>query len=116
MKAIKITPMGPMENSKVEQVEVNGYQETVDHLGGSLEGLTLSDDASAYVDEEGKLKELAYNRTATKLCTRLETGLASSDFICGTMLIFGAPDSEGDETDVPDRILSEIKAIHVESN
>ena len=57
MKTIKITADGT-----VEQVEINGYDELKGHLdGGYLEGLHLTDDASAFIDEEGKIKGLPFN-------------------------------------------------------
>ena len=103
MKAIKITADG-----NVDQIEVNGYEDLKEHIGGWLEGLHLTDDTFAYIDEEGKMKGLPYNVLATELCTDLQVGLAPTDFISGTMLIVGSPDSEGNETDVPDHILPKV--------
>jgi hypothetical protein len=101
MKALKIA----MET--VEVVEINGYDELKAQLdGGWLEGLRLSDDAFAYVDEEGIMKGLPYNAVATELCTRLKTGLQQGDFIKGTMIVVGTPDENGDETDCPDYLLA----------
>jgi hypothetical protein len=104
MKTIKITADGT-----VEQVEINGYDELKGHLdGGYLEGLHLTDDASAFIDEEGKIKGLPFNAVATELCSRLQVGLASTDFISGTMLVVGAPDEDGESTDCPDHGFAEI--------
>jgi len=106
MKALKITVQGTME-----QVEINGYDELKGHLdGGYLEGLRLTDDASAFIDEEGKMKGLPFNVIATELCSRLQVGLAPTDFISGTMIVVGAPDEDGESTDCPDYILKDIPA------
>ena len=51
------------------------------------------------------MKGLPYNAVATELCTRLKTGLQQGDFIKGTMIVVGAPDDNGDETDCPDYLL-----------
>lgn len=100
MKALKIAL------DTIEVVEVNGYEEIKSQLdGGWVEGLHLADDAFAYIDEEGKMKGLPYNSVATELCTRLKTGLQQGDFISGTMIVFGQPDENGDETDCPDYII-----------
>jgi len=100
MKALKIAL------DTMEVVEINGYDELKAQLdGGWIEGLRLSDDAFAYVDEEGIMKGLPYNAVATELCTRLKTGLQQGDFIKGTMIVVGAPDDNGDETDCPDYLL-----------
>ena len=103
MKALKITADG-----NVDQIEVNGYEDLKGHIGGWLEGLHLDDKTFAYIDEEGKMKGLPYNVLATELCADLQVGLAPTDFISGTMLIVGSPDSEGNETDVPDHILPKV--------
>ena len=61
MKALKIAL------DSMEVVEINGYDELKAHLdGGWIEGLRLSDDAFAYVDEEGIMKGLPYNAVATE--------------------------------------------------
>ena len=96
MKALKITADG-----NVDQIEVNGYEDLKEHIGGWLEGLHLTDDMFAYIDEEGKMKGLPYNVLATALCQVKQVGLAPTDFISGTMLIVGSPDEEGNDTNVP---------------
>ena len=49
MEAIKITADG-----NVDQIEVNGYEDLKEHIGGWLEGLHLTDDTFAYIDEIGR--------------------------------------------------------------
>ena len=104
MKALKITA-GYGHTFTMEAVEINGYDELKSQLdGGWIEGLRLSDDCFAYIDEEGKMKGLPFNAVATELCGRLQTGLGQGDFISGTMIVVGAPDENGDDTDCPDHI------------
>jgi len=109
MKALKITAEGT-----VEQVEVNGWEDYKTHVGtgdgGLLQLLQLTDDASAWIDEEGKLKGMPFNALATELCSHLQVGLAPTDFINGTMLVVGS-DEDGESTDCPDHILNSLKLI-----
>lgn len=67
--------------------------------GGYLEAIH-GEGWSAYCDEEGKLKSLPPNRTATVLARMF--GWHTPDVLCGPVVFFGPPDKDGDETDVPD--------------
>jgi hypothetical protein len=99
MKALKITVEGTVEQVDFPYVHVAELQRVV---GGMLEERRIDDDIWAYIDEESKLKGLPLNVLATALChTKQCPWLASDEFIGGTMLCIGSPDSEGNETDVP---------------
>jgi hypothetical protein len=111
MKALKIA------SDTVEVVEVNGYEEIKSHLdGGWVEVLYLDDNASAYIDEEGKMKGLPYNAVATELCTRLKTGLQQGDFISGTMIVLGYALCREEDTDCPDYIIEMVETMRVVTN
>lgn len=71
--------------------------------GGWLEAVS-GDDFTAYLDEEGKIKGLPYNPRATALVERLGRPLGS-DIICGDVVLFGSPDDEGYDTDIPQRVI-----------
>jgi hypothetical protein len=75
------------------------YQETI---GGYFQPIDIqSPEATIYVDEEGKLKHLDVNRRATILAWLHNPAFRGRDVLCGTVVIIGPPDSEGDTTDVP---------------
>ena len=57
---------------------------------------------SCYLDEEGKLKGLPVNETATLLAAQAGWAGAMSDVLCGTALFLGPADEEGFDTAVPD--------------
>lgn len=54
---------------------------------------------SFYLDEEGKLNGLARNIVAEALFVALG-GYLAGDYLVGPVLILGAPDKEGDNTDI----------------
>jgi len=80
------------------QAVVNGYIQVV----------SFGIQAQAYVNEDGKALELAYNGQATKLCFQYGVGLAPEDSISGNMLLLGNPDEEGNPTDVPNDLIKEL--------
>jgi len=96
-KAIVILPDG-----KIIQEETSFDKFKDDHLkGGYIEMLRLNNESHAYIDEEGKIKNLPYNENATKLCGMLNVGLGKNDVIVGPMCIFGTLPLDGEDHDVP---------------
>jgi hypothetical protein len=90
-----------------EIIETNGtLAELSAAVGGYIEIVSLSEDAHAYVNEEGKLLGLPINDAATAIFQRNNGPV---DVICGNMIILGsfADDGEydGEEHDVPARII-----------
>lgn len=69
------------------QTLVNGYIEPVD----------LNEDLSIFVNEEGKIARLPHNPRATAL---FNGTLTPGDYIAGTAVLIGQPDSDGDATSV----------------
>lgn len=70
-------------------------------LGGFIESINLGDTGHwAYINEDGMALRLPYNKKATALCHKYNTGLMHDDFIKGSMVIVGPPDDNGNETDV----------------
>ena len=101
-------------NGSVSIQEMNGYDDLKNALnGGYLEGITLTEDSMAYIDEEGKLKGLPSNEKATALMKELihKDGrvMLPGDYISGTMIIVGTLDEKGqhdaDDHDAPKHIL-----------
>jgi len=76
-------------------------------VGGYIEvALTSLPGVTAYINEEGKLQGLPLNPAATALLK-----YPNDDFVVGDMLILGAPDENGDDTDVPEGTLDAILEI-----
>lgn len=74
-------------------------------LGGWLEGISLTDEAHAYLDEEGKMKGLPANIPAMMLCNQTPYSPSRfGDTLVGTVIIFGNG-MRGEEGDVPQSIL-----------
>lgn len=89
-KAIVIKPG---EQPVIKELNLNSLKAELD--GGWLEGLRFTDDSFAFIDEEGKLKQLPINVLATELCAKYEVGLNPSDVICGTFIIVGTLNKNG---------------------
>ena len=94
-------------DNSVEKIEVDGkLQSLQEAVGGWIECLQLTDNAHAYIDEEGKLKAKEPNFIATMLCRRLEDVIMPNDVIVGDMIVLGTLNAkgefDGDSHDVPD--------------
>lgn len=99
-------------DGKSEVKELPDYDSIKAELGGGwLEAVTLGEGAMAYVDEEGKLKDLPYNDKATQFCHE-NRFIFSDDFIVGTFIIFGTLNEVGvhdcNEHDVPKNLIEKI--------
>lgn len=109
MKALVISPDG-----SVEVKNLNGYKDFVTELdGGYIELLHLTDDAHAYLDEDGKSKNLPINQRATSLLQdELKIGLHPNDFIVGKLIILGCLNEDGihdgEEYDIPEHLIKRI--------
>jgi hypothetical protein len=94
MKAVRI------ENGIAEEIEIgSGLDSLQKAVGGWIELLPINDEHHAYIDEEGKLKNLPINELATKFAHKY-IGIAPYDCIVGPMIILGNdpsdPEEEGD--------------------
>lgn len=78
-------------------------------VGGWLESVTV-DDWHAYVDEEGKLKGSPVNRAADALAFVL--GWRTGDLLCGPAVFLGH-DDEGEEDDVPERVIDAARSLGI---
>lgn len=99
-KGLVIYTDGTYELKEFKQLK--DYQDIV---GGYIEGLKMysigtdSQTGFAYINEEGKLQGLTINRDAS-LIAWLSHAIYDSDRISGNMIIVGAGDDDGDDTDV----------------
>lgn len=96
----------PGEAPVVKQLDDNGIKAELD--GGWLESIPFTENALAFMDEEGKMKGLPINELATKLCERYQIGLHPGDVIVGTFIIVGPADMEGELTHVPQTLVEQI--------
>lgn len=62
-----------------------------------------------YCNEEGKLIRLAQNKTATDLWYDSGQVIMIGDYIAGTVIFFGHPDGDGNDTDYPQQLLDDLK-------
>lgn len=87
-------------------------------VGGYLEEVRLPFHGVLYCNEEGKFEGLPPNRHATVLARHLNAGLAPGDVIAGDAIVVGTVSSagayDGDEHDVPERIVEECRTIGIE--
>lgn len=78
--------------------------------GGYCEAVRLADSTwTAYCDEEGKLKGLPFNAVASALAWSL--GWPPHDSLVGPVVWVGAPDDEGDDTDVPPEVVAAVTRV-----
>jgi len=78
-------------------------------VGGYIEPITGSDWVM-YLDEDGKMKNLNPNPTASRLAHRLGwQGLRAGDFIVGTVVVCGRNGPE--ESDVPQHVLDTLEGL-----
>ena len=108
---MKVIVIKPGEKPVVKEIE-NSLDSLKAEVGGYLEGLRFTDGAYVYIDEYGKEKGLPCNDLATQLCGKYEVGLAPEDGICGTFIIVGTLNEQGqhdcDDHDVPDLLAEQI--------
>lgn len=98
-------------DNSVEEIETGGkYHDIKDIIKGWIEHISIIKEGevvgSMYVNEEGKLLDLPYNRIATSLYLAERWWV---DGIVGDALVFGPGDGEGGESDVTEEVIDMIK-------
>ena len=91
-------------NGKVEDVQVDGLQSMQEFVGGYIEVLGVDENkfgVSVYINEEGRLDELAINMTACLWLMQNNMYPALEHPVHGDVLVLGASDEEGNNTNVP---------------
>jgi hypothetical protein len=78
-------------------------------VGGLIEIMRLPN-ATAYINEEGKIHDLDFNNNATLLCL-LAGNITYWDNIKGNMIVVGTDDGEGYDTDISDYWLTTIETF-----
>lgn len=95
MKSITIQPDGTWQ-VKDEALTLTFLQGEV---GGDIESLAPPG-CTAYINEEGKLRNLPRNHAAEVVLSALGRPLIG-DVLLGPMVVVGPPDEEGNETAIP---------------
>lgn len=74
-------------------------------VGGYIQAVDIPNrsDLTAFCNEDGKMKDLAWNDNATKL-----TGLLPHDYIAGNLVIMGAVDSKGETLGLSDELIASL--------
>lgn len=94
-------PELPMETLEVDPTDLDGYQQLV---GGNVEAHQLMlPEGCMYVNGEGKLMGLKYNRRATAILWVHNNAFIEEDVIMGDALLVGPP-TDGDDTSVPQEL------------
>jgi hypothetical protein len=93
---------------------LNGYDDIKAALnGGWLEALHITENIVAFVDEEGKMKNLSPNAVASEICTKMQVGLHPTDIIVGPFILCGQKMSDDPEEglvecDLPDDFINQF--------
>lgn len=78
-------------------------------VGGFVEPLTLSGDATMYLNEEGKYTSLPVNGNANRVVYLADPGLHPEDYVVGQVVVVGNRDAQGrndgQDHDVPDSVV-----------
>jgi Domain of unknown function (DUF3846) len=88
------------------------YEQLSQEVGGYVEAVNYGRQPYfAYINEEGKLRNLEENALATELWYRSGQRILIGDYIAGDAVFFGLVDEEGDNTDAPIMILEQLRKI-----
>lgn len=86
-------------------------------VGGYIEALFLTDEVSAYINEEGKYNGSHRNEAGTALVkhalSTVGRTLIPGDFIAGPLVLMGQSDDEGEDTSVPESVVELLNAVGV---
>lgn len=99
ISALMALPDGSVTKKKIAP----GLESLQAEIGGFLEGIQLRPDVICYFDEEGQLKGLPYNETATRWLSKFGHQFR----LVGPMLVVGLT-KDGDDTDVPQDVLDQL--------
>jgi hypothetical protein len=88
------------------KVAIEGLEGMQAAVGGNIEAIDLGPlGATFFVNEEGKLMQGPINQRATLLWWCLFPSAVRADVIVGDALMVGAPDEDGNSTDIPKEVV-----------
>jgi hypothetical protein len=121
MKALVIPVDGPLYEVDLDNANDHGSLKALqDAVGGYIEAVALPDfikgarNATAYVNEEGKLEGLPINWRATDYMVP-GVGLMVGDYIAGPMVLAGFSIRTGDHRPLPQPVIDRARLIEEES-
>ena len=86
-------------------------------VGGLIEALSLTDEVSAYINEEGKLVGLPRNEAGDRVVkhalSTVGRRMIPGDYVAGPLVLTGQPDDEGEDTGVPESVVDLLHAAGV---
>ena len=87
----------------------SNYREIQRIVDGYFEVVRFGDKPyTCYCNDEGKLIRLPQNKIATDLWYDSGQVIMIGDYIAGTVVFFGYPDSEGNDTDYPQQLVDDL--------
>lgn len=97
-------------DNTVEMINSEWDYSDINHaVGGWIEAIYFGDKPYfAYINEEGKIKELPENNIVTNLWYDSGQRILLGDYIAGDAIFFGLVDSDGNNTDIPQDLLRDI--------
>jgi len=101
-----IIPANLSEPARIETIDA-GLQSLQAYVAGNIEAVTV-DDWHFYLNEEGKIMQLAPNRRAAQLVLE-KTGVLA-DVYCGDVVVLGET-TDGDEADVPEHLIDTAQQL-----
>lgn len=99
ISAVVVETDGTVKKVEIENSDLKAYQSIV---GGYIEGV-FGPEATLYVNEEGLIQSLPFNRSATMFANRF---IAGGHALFGPALIVGSADGEGNDTHVHENVVS----------
>jgi len=95
-------------DGSVQRVVVENLKDLQGYVGGYIETIQLGQSGqNAYVNEEGRLRNLPVNNRATRLIYDLQPHLGIP-CVFGNMVIIGAPTADGEDTDVSESLCNDL--------
>ncbi|MFP3581357.1 DUF3846 domain-containing protein [Arthrobacter sp. SIMBA_036] len=101
-----VIPASLAEPARIETIDA-GLETLQALVAGNIEAVTV-DDWHFYLNEEGKIMQLAPNRRAAELMLE-ETGVLT-DVYCGDVVLLGET-ADGDEADVPEHLIDTAQQL-----
>jgi len=112
METKQVIVITPEHEVSVQQMPIaDEYNFLNTAVAGWIQAVSLADDLEGitlWVNEEGKLDNLPYNQKATYLW---EQSYGFTDVICGTAVLTGGSDDEGETLPLTDVQVAQVLAL-----
>jgi Domain of unknown function (DUF3846) len=93
------------------EIDTSLYSYLAKQVMGYVEAIGLENECTMYLNEEGKLDGLPFNRHANSIAHALNRFLPDTDYIVGNVVICGPLNSEGDDTSLTPQHVTEIMNV-----